>query len=107
VQALGPRDRVLLRQQLTGKQNTWSKPKRKLDTLSGCSGYTIHDSRRLFSTIHGEIGTEPHLIRRLLAHTPQSIDGVTAIYLRHSFLPQMRQALRHYEQRLVELIEAH
>lgn len=91
-------------QQLIGYHNTWSKPKAKLNQLSGCSGFTIHDCRRLFSTIHGQIGTEPHLIRRLLAHTPQSIDGVTAVYLRHSFLPQMREALLNYERHTLPII---
>jgi integrase len=82
---------------------TWSKPKAKLDKLSGVSGYTIHDLRRSFTTIHAKIGTPVHVIEALLNHKSGQISGVAATYNRYAYLKEMREALEKYE----AYLEAH
>jgi hypothetical protein len=33
----------------------------------------VHDLRRTFATVHGELGTRPEILKALLNHTPQEI----------------------------------
>jgi integrase len=83
--------------------SAWSKPKTRLDELSGVTDWTIHDLRRTFATIQASIGTAPHVVERLLNHTTGTISGVAAIYNRHAYLDEMREALQRYESHLASL----
>lgn len=84
--------------------NGWAKSKREFDkTLSGVEHYTLHDLRRTFSTMHAKIGTPIHITERLLNHASGSISGVAAIYNRHTYLEEMREAVAAYEMYLVGL----
>lgn len=82
----------------------WGKLKSRLDTLANVSGYTIHDLRRDWATRAASIGIEPHLIQRVLAHSPGSISGVTAIYDRYRYISEIALAYRKYEVRLAEIL---
>ena len=84
--------------------NGWSKSKATLDKLSGVIGWTLHDLRRTYATIHARIGTPPHIIERLLNHQSGTISGVAAIYNRHHFLPEMRDAVLGYEHELQRIM---
>ena len=79
----------------------WSKSKKLLDEISGVEGWTLHDLRRTFSTRLAELGTTPHIIERLLNHVSGTISGVSAIYNRHHFMPEMQQAVEKYEAHLL------
>lgn len=78
--------------------NGWAKSKRHFDaTLEKVKPYTLHDLRRTFSTMHAKIGTPLHVTEKLLNHVSGSISGVAAIYNRHSYLEEMREAVVGYE----------
>lgn len=78
--------------------NGWAKSKREFDeTLEDVKPYTLHDLRRTFSTVHAKIGTPIHVTERLLNHVSGSISGVAAVYNRHSYLEEMREAVVGYE----------
>jgi integrase len=83
----------------------WSKPKEKLNKLSGVTDWVVHDLRRTFATIHGQIGTPPHIIEALLGHSnPAHLGGIVGkIYNRHRYLDEQRLALENYERHLVSI----
>ena len=67
--------------------------------------WTLHDLRRTFATIHARLGTPPHVVERMLAHTSGAISGVSAIYNRHSYMDEMRAAQRTYEAHIAKLVQ--
>ncbi|MCP4408276.1 MAG: tyrosine-type recombinase/integrase [Gammaproteobacteria bacterium] len=78
--------------------NGWAKSKRDFDaTLENVSSYTLHDLRRTFSTIHARLGTPVYVTEKLLNHASGAISGVAAIYNRHSYLEEMREAVDRFE----------
>ena len=77
--------------------NGWSKGKRGIDSLSGVSGWTLHDIRRTAATRLAEMGIAPHVIERLLNHVSGQISGVAAVYNRASYIAEMRDALERWE----------
>jgi integrase len=86
--------------------NGWSKSKAALDKLSGVYAWTLHDLRRTFATRLADLGTPPHIIERLLNHLSGHISGVAAIYNRATYLPEMRQAIQLWEDKLISLLPA-
>lgn len=83
--------------------NSWNKDKKNTewqDSIHKVTDWTIHDLRRTFATVHAQIGTPPHIIERLLNHKSGVVSGVSAIYNRYHYLPQMREALDAYERYL-------
>src|SRR5206468_11699430 len=67
---------------------------------AGVEALTAHDLRRSAASLLGRLGEPPHVIERVLNHTPQ---GVTeAVYLKHDYYGERVQAL----QKLGERIEA-
>ena len=90
------------RNTVLGKETTtfngWSKVKKAFDAkLAGVSPYTLHDLRRTFSSKMAELGTPIHVTEKLLNHVSGSLGGVTGIYNRYTYLPEMRKALEAYE----------
>jgi len=68
----------------------------------GIGDATIHDLRRTFATVHGNIGTPPEVIGALLNHTPATITG--RIYNRALMIEQRRRAMERYCQWLQYVI---
>ena len=79
--------------------NIWTKGKRRLDKASGVSGWTIHDLRRTARSLLSRAGVQPHICERTLGH---KLQGVEAVYDRHSYRVEMGAALR----KLAGLIDA-
>jgi integrase len=77
--------------------NGWSTSKAALDRLSGVSGWTLHDLRRTYRTIHARIGTPPHVAERLINHANGIASEVEQIYDRYHYMPEMAKAVRDYE----------
>lgn len=86
--------------------NGFSKAKKRMDEKTGVTGYTIHDIRRTFSTIHAKIGTPVHVTEKMLNHQTGSISGVAAIYNRHTYFKEMQTASLLYEQHIAKLVKA-
>jgi integrase len=73
----------------------WSKYKKQL--ADGVAGWTLHDLRRTYRSIHGQIGTSSEIAERLINHAAAVQTDVEAIYDRWHYLPQMRQAVSAFE----------
>lgn len=85
--------------------NSWGKAKERFDVkLDGVAPYTLHDLRRTFATTHAKIGTPIHVTEKLLNHISGTISGVAAVYNRHSYIEEMREAVRQYDKHLASLI---
>ena len=56
----------------------WSKYKKEL--ADGVPGWTLHDLRRTYRSIHGQIGTASEIAERLINHAAAVQTEVEAIY---------------------------
>ena len=71
----------------------FSKAKRHLDQLCGVTGWRLHDLRRTCVSGMARLGVAPHVADKILNHQAGAISGVAAVYQRHDFLAERRQAL--------------
>src|SRR5262245_5184189 len=71
----------------------FSKAKRELDQLSGVAGWRLHDLRRTCVSGMARLGVAPHVADKILNHQTGTIQGVAAVYQRHEFLTERREAL--------------
>jgi integrase len=82
----------------------FSKYKKQL--ADGVTGWTLHDLRRTYRSIHAQIGTPREIAERLINHAYAVQTDVEAIYDRWHYLPQMRQAVSAFENHFKALIAA-
>ncbi|MGR3813870.1 MAG: tyrosine-type recombinase/integrase [Cognatishimia activa] len=86
---------------------TWAWHKKRFDEgLDDVEPYTLHDLRRTFATVHAQIGTPIHVTEKLLNHVSGTISGVAAVYNRHSYADEMKDALIEYDAFLENLINS-
>jgi integrase len=71
----------------------FSEAKRQLDAKSGVSGWRLHDLRRTCVSGMAALGVAPHVADKILNHQSGTISGVAAIYQRHQFLSERKEAL--------------
>jgi len=67
--------------------------KRALDKLSGITGWRLHDLRRTIVSGMARLGVPPHVADKILNHQAGTISGVAAVYQRHDFLAERKEAL--------------
>jgi integrase len=72
---------------------SFSAAKRELDKLSGVSHWRLHDLRRTCVSGMARLGVAPHVADKVLNHQTGTISGVAAVYQRHEFLSERRDAL--------------
>ena len=72
---------------------TSAHAKRRLDQLSGVTGWRLHDLRRTCVSGMARLGIAPHIADKILNHQSGTISGVAAVYQRHDFLAERRAAL--------------
>jgi integrase len=77
--------------------NSFSDAHRTFLQTAKVAHFTRHDLRRTFATGLAKINVPPHVTERILAHSTGTISGVAAIYNRHSYLDEMRQAMEKWE----------
>ncbi len=83
----------------------FSRPKKRLDMVTGLTDWRIHDLRRSAASIMARLNTPPHVLSRVLNHAPSQQEGVTAVYNRYAYEPEKRHALEalgHFVENLVE-----
>ena len=80
----------------------WSKYKTEL--ADGLPRWTLHDLRRTYRSIHGQIGTPSEIAERLINHAAAVQTEVEAIYDRWTYLPEMKKAVETYENHLSKLL---
>lgn len=83
--------------------NGWSKSKLLFDRPISVNDYTLHDLRRTFTTKVAALGTAIHVTEKLLNHVSGTVSGVAAVYNRHAYKDEMRDAIAGYEAHLVTL----
>jgi len=67
-------------------------------------GWTLHDLRRTVVTGMARLGVHPHIADALLNHKEGIIRGVAAVYNRHAYLEERRDALEQWEQHVLEAV---
>jgi integrase len=101
---LFPASRSHVKGRPTSVFNGWPKCKVAFDQIAGVTNYQLHDLRRTFATNLAALNTLPHVVERLLNHASGTISGVAAIYNRHSYMAEMREAVRKWEGRLAAIV---
>jgi integrase len=71
----------------------FSAAKRMLDDLSTVLDWRLHDLRRTCVSGMARLGVAPHVADKILNHQAGTISGVAAVYQRHDFIVERRQAL--------------
>ena len=71
----------------------FSRAKRRLDEMSGVTGWCLHDLRRTCVSGMARLGVASHVADKILNHQAGTISGVAAVYQRHEFLAEHKQAL--------------
>ncbi len=67
--------------------------------------WTLHDLRRTFATNLAALGTPIHVTEKLLNHVSGTTSGIIAVYQRHSYMPEMREAVGFWERRLAKILK--
>jgi integrase len=78
-----------------------SKSVERLSALANKNHYSdlesapwrLHDLRRTFATGCARLGVPLHVVEKCLNHTSGTFGGIVAVYQRHDFLEERRQAL--------------
>ena len=73
----------------TAAIQSFSGAKKKLDNVSGVTGWRLHDLRRTARSLLSRAGIHPDLAERCLGH---AIGGVRGVYDRHQYVDEMRHA---------------
>jgi integrase len=81
--------------------NGWSGAKRRLDKLSGVTGWIYHDLRRTARTRISAIPAEEHVREALLAHGRR---GIQAHYDQHKYRVEKRHLLQQWDDRLEKIL---
>ena len=83
----------------------FSRTKRSLDQLSGVTEWRLHDLRRTCVSGMARLGIAPHVADKILNHQAGTISGVAAVYQRHEFLSERREALDLWGAHIGQLLE--
>jgi integrase len=85
--------------------NAWNKDKPRLDAASGVTDWVLHDLRRTFVSSWAALGTRLEVTEKYVNHISGSHGGIVGVYQRHSFLPEMRNAVIAWEAKLSSLAQ--
>jgi integrase len=93
---------------LTGEHafQNFSKAKRELDAKSGVSGWRLHDLRRTCVSGMAALGVAPHVADKILNHQSGTISGVAAVYQRHQFLSERKEALERWGAHVAQTVSS-
>lgn len=83
--------------------SSFSKALRRLHAVSGTSDWHLHDLRRTATSGMAGLGIEPHVAEKVLNHISGVISGVAAVYNRHDYMNEKRNALTKWGQFLEAL----
>jgi integrase len=80
------------------------KGKEKLDELSGVTSWRLHDLRRTVVSGMARLGVPPHVADKILNHQAGTISGVAAVYQRHDFLAERKEALNRWGAHVEQIV---
>ena len=82
--------------------NGYSKPKRRIDKLSGVTDWVIHDLRRTMRTHISALPVQDLVRELVIAHTRP---GLHKVYDKHAYLEEKRECLDLWERRLLGIVD--
>jgi integrase len=83
----------------------FAKGKRALDKRCGIIGWRLHDLRRTVVSGMARLGVPPHVADKILNHQAGTISGVAAVYQRHDFLFERKEALDRWGAHVEQIIQ--
>jgi integrase len=83
----------------------FGKGKRALDKLCGVTGWRLHDLRRTIVSGMARLGVPPHVADKILNHQAGTISGVAAVYQRHDFLAERKEALDRWGAHVEQIVQ--
>lgn len=86
--------------------NGWGRSKRVFDEAIEVSGYTLHDMRRTYSSNLARLGIPIHVTEKLLNHVSGTVSGIAAVYNRHTYMDEMREAVANFDDYITEMLQA-
>jgi integrase len=84
----------------------FGREKRAIDKLCGVAGWRLHDLRRTIVSGMARLGIPPHVADKILNHQAGTISGVAAVYQRHDFLTERKEALDRWGGHVGEIVQA-
>lgn len=82
----------------------FSRAKRRLDQLSEVTAWRLHDLRRTCVSGMARLGVAPHVADKILNHQTGTISGVAAVYQRHEFLSERKDALERWATHVARIV---
>lgn len=79
--------------------------KRALDLLCKVSSWRLHDLRRTVVSGMARLGVAPHVADKILNHQSGTISGVAAVYQRHEFLAERKEALDRWDAHVTKIVD--
>ncbi len=79
--------------------------KPELDNQSGVTRWRLHDLRRTIVSGMARLGVPPHVADKILNHQAGTISGVAAVYQRHDFLAERKEALDRWGDHVSAIIQ--
>jgi integrase len=79
--------------------------KRELDEICGVRDWWLHDLRRTIVSGMARKSVPPHVADKILNHQSGTISGVAAVYQRHEFLTERRDALDRWGDHVAEIVK--
>lgn len=81
----------------------WSKGKPNFDKGCPIDHWTLHDLRRACATNLAAFGVHVHVTGKFLNHVSGTTSGIVAVYQRHAYIDEMRDAIERWELHLRSL----
>lgn len=85
----------------------FGRVKKRIDEQSGISDWRLHDLRRTAASGMARLGVTPHVVEKILNHSSGTISGVAAVYNRHGYENEKKEALYQWSEHLEILIQAY
>jgi integrase len=82
----------------------FGRAKDRLDLLMAAREWRLHDLRRTVASGMARLGVPPHVIEKVLNHVSGEISGVAAVYNRHGYDAEKRDALEKWAKHLLHLM---
>lgn len=81
----------------------FGRTKDRLDLAMRTTDWWTHDLRRTAASGMARIGVAPHVIEKVLNHVTGQISGVAAVYNRHGYQAEKRDALERWAEEVLSL----
>jgi integrase len=84
---------------------SFSRLKRELDGICGVTNWRLHDLRRTCVSGMAGLGIAPHVADKILNHQSGTISGVAAVYQRHEFMAERKDAVERWGAHVSRLLK--